>query len=98
MSGVGPAGFCYSIVALTLSLGPLPVISHIQVNKVVNLFRCKSSAIRNPGILDNEEKPERIESLVRVWQGMKDEMEKDGADAKAVEKKEGRRNKQGQEE
>ena len=103
MSGVGPAGFCYSIVALTLSLGPLPVISHIKVNKVVNLFRCKSSAIRNPGILDNEEKPERIESLVRVWQGMKDEMEKDemekdGADAKAVEKKEGRRNKQGQEE
>jgi hypothetical protein len=75
--------FVILIVALTLEFWS--AISRIKVNKVVNLFRRPYEPIR---ILGNEGELERIESLLyRVWQGMKDEVEKDEADAKAIIKK-----------
>jgi hypothetical protein len=80
----GQPAFAILIVALTLSLGPLPVISRIKVNNKVADVRTSHWESWNPG----QEKLEKIESLLyRVWQGMKDKVEKDGADAKAIKKK-----------
>ena len=75
----------FAILIVALTLGFWSAISRIKVNKVVNLFRRPYEPIR---ILGNEGELERIESLLyRVWQGMKDEVEKDEADVKAIIKK-----------
>jgi hypothetical protein len=80
LNEVSPAGFCY--FDRSINSESWSAISRIKVDKVVNPFR------RPIRILGNEGELERIESLLyRVWQGMKDEVEKDEADAKAIKKR-----------